>query len=209
MLYQVGQLVVDGFHLVLIEPYDEGGQTVGQLHAIEEPDILEVIEERVGAFDWEQALADARERAVRKTVRVDLPTARKDSTYLVDLSIETRRDVLGARGETLANAGTRVNPLHGYRMQKRYIVFDPSSAAQLEVVRGWQATHRNTVLLATNLALTGEEPVALSRKLGQPVYPANPLIVERFGISEVPAIAEQAGEFLKITTVGIEPLQEF
>ena len=172
---------------------------VGPLYEIEEPDILEIARARIQAEDWQGRLDEARERARRGGMGVELPTASEDRVYWVRTETRVNRDISLPDGRVVAAAGALVNPLEHMRLRHRYVFFDPENPRQLEVVRSWQREHDNLRLIASRIDPLGEEIEALAAELGQPVFPSNALLLERFGVRETPALAEQDGTRIKVT----------
>ena len=174
-------------------------EPVGPLYEIEEPDILEIARARIQAEDWQGRLDEARERARRGGMGVELPTASDDRVYWVRTETRINRDIGLPDGRVVAAAGTLVNPLEHMRLRHRYVFFDPENPGQLEVVKSWQREHDNLRLIASRIDPLGGEIETLAAELGQPVFPSNALLLERFGVRETPALAEQDGTRIKVT----------
>ncbi len=174
---------------------------VGQLSQIEEPNILDELKSRINEFDWSGQMASARERARQKGYGVDLPVASQDKIYRVDISAQINDDIKLPDGRIVAQKGMVINPLHHIAMRYRYVFFDPRDGRQVDQVKQWQDEFSNLKLIATYYQPLSEDSEALIKELGQPIFPANSLLVERFSVLAIPAIVEQDGALLKISQI--------
>lgn len=175
---------------------------VGGTHPIEEPDPIEYARAKAATIDWDQKIQDAKQRYQSQVMGVALPQAERDESYYVDLTVRITEDIKGPGG-VIAKAGAQVNPLAHVLVRSGYVFFDPSSERQLEVVREWLSVHHNLVLIATQIAPLSEERADLITALGQPVYPLNETLANRFQIERVPALVIADGQFLRVAVRGI------
>jgi type-F conjugative transfer system pilin assembly protein TrbC len=179
---------------------------LGNTHEIEEPDPIEFAKAKAETIDWEDKVAQARQRFTTTVTGVDVPQAARDETYYVDLTVRVQEDIEGPKG-LIAKAGTQINPLASMVVKHAYVFFDPSKPRQVEVVRDWQRTHNNLVLIATRMAPVSPERNTLVADLGQPVFTLNQTLADRFQITKVPALVVADGTLLKVSVTGITESQ--
>lgn len=190
-----------------------GKSAHGELYAIAEPDMLSVIEERTKNFDWKPVMARAQERAA-KNLRpgFDLPTATQDGTAYFVPTFRVPHDIKspskdGAGQVLLAKGGQTINLLDYTRLQVPVIVFDPSDKRQAQMVKRWiqqpEFANADLFVVGFNLqAIDAKTPVTveIAQSYKRPVYPFLAKLNERFGVQAVPAIVQQEGPRLRIST---------
>lgn len=173
---------------------------VGQTYAVVEPDILEEIQARAEAYDWDGAVEGAKQRLASYRPGHDLPAAEKDEVYYVDPTITLNQDIYSPEGDQLiAPAGAKVNPLDTVMLERAYIVFDPEARSQKDIVRQWLQARPRSMLIATRYPQGEVGRPAISEELKTDVYTLNEQIVERFALKATPALIEQEGNLLRIT----------
>ncbi len=194
-----GELSLDGAVDWLLSHRPAPANPVGPLSDIEEPNILDEIQQRLENFDWKAQIAKAKENAGHMLQGVFLPPAEKDNTYWVDISTIFKQDITLPDGRVVVKAGTRVNPLDSVRLDHRYVFFDPKDRHQVNIVKKWLRRYNNLTLIATQFKPLADESSALVKELGQLVYPSNSSLIQRFQIHSVPALVEQDNGLLKVT----------
>ncbi len=186
-------------------------KVVGELYAIEEPDILAVIEQRAKNFDWKPVLERAQQR-VAKNLKpgFDLPTANRDSTAYTVPTFTVPHDINspGQDGKSqvaIAKGGQVINLLDHVRLQVPVIVFDASDARQVAMVKRWLARPEMKeadlfVIGSSQPASDSKTPVSveLGNAFKRPVFPWLAKLSERMGVEAVPAIVEQEGGRLRV-----------
>jgi type-F conjugative transfer system pilin assembly protein TrbC len=181
------------------------GSTFGSTYAIEEPDILALIEQRLANIDWQSQVERARAGVFRRTTGTVLPQAREDDSYLVDLTVTVNQDLAGTRGEVFAYQGETVNPFDYMTVQTRYLFFDANSPAQRAIAREWMRQYPYTTLISTVPVEDRLERTAMLKEMGQPVHELNAALISRFSLRAVPAVAYQEGRMLRVDVRGIKP----
>lgn len=190
-----GEISIEGAQREL-----EGGKKkaiAGDAYAIAEPDVLEEIQKRMESYDWDKALAQVKEKIRNYDQRFDLPTAEKDETYDVDLTITVKQDITREEGQIVVPAGTQVNPLSFLTVPTKFIFFDPDSEQQIAQAKKWASSYGDTLVIATHLVDPAGGPT-ISDKIGQPVYPLNSQLAQRFALKAVPSMAWQYGDLLRV-----------
>lgn len=173
---------------------------IGPTYAVVEPDILDEIQSRAEAYDWEGALEGAKERLASYRPGHDLPAAEKDQVYYVDPTITLNQDIYSPQGDLLiAPAGTKINPLDTITLERAYIVFDPEVRAQKDIVRVWLAERPGSMLIATRYPPVAPGKPGIGDEMKADVFTLNEQLVERFALKATPALVEQEGNLLRIT----------
>ncbi|WP_293701580.1 TrbC family F-type conjugative pilus assembly protein, partial [Thiolapillus sp.] len=162
-----GELSLDGAVDWLLSHRPAPANPVGPLSDIEEPNILDEIQQRLENFDWKAQIAKAKENAGHMLQGVFLPPAEKDNTYWVDISTIFKQDITLPDGRVVVKAGTRVNPLDSVRLDHRYVFFDPKDRHQVNIVKKWLRRYNNLTLIATQFKPLADESSALVKELGQ------------------------------------------
>lgn len=179
------------------------GSVVGPSYQIEEPDILELIEQQAAKIDWEAEVERIREGILtQRTTGRSLPHAVHDDSYLVDLTITNNQDLAGPQGDVFATAGQTVNPLDYITLTQKYIFIDANKPRHVEKALAWKQAHGRVTIISTLPVATLERRQEVFTRLGQQVFESNDLLLRRFQIREVPAIAYQEGRMLRIDVAG-------
>jgi len=175
------------------------GQVIGPIFEIEEPNILDLIQKRIAQVDWSDRVMAAKTRALtRRTTGRDLPTSENDQSYLVDLTIVNNRDLKGANGEVFAKRGVSVNPFDYLSSERKYIFFNGNDPSQLNQALSWKKENNYVTLITTLPFGDLESRKDAIRRLGQPVHEINELLIKRFNLTAVPALAYQEGRMLRV-----------
>jgi conjugal transfer pilus assembly protein TraW len=183
------------------------GRAIGPTFAVKEPDVLEILQRRLAEVDWQAQVEKAKARIFQRTTGEPIATARRDDSYLVDLTVTVNQSLEAPNGEVFARAGDTINPFDYMTVQTRYVFFDATSSAQRAVARVWRSQHEYTTLVTTMPVEDPEQRAAMLREMGQPVHEVNPALISRFRLREVPAMAYQDGRMLRVDVKGI-PVHE-
>lgn len=175
------------------------GEVIGPIFDIEEPNILDLIQERIAKVDWAEQVNGAKSRALtRRTTGRDLPTSDTDESYLVDLTIINNRDLKGTTGEVFAKRNVSVNPFDYIATSKRYVFFNGNDPNQLNQALSWKAKYDYVILITTLPFSDLSVRKDAIQRFGQPVHEINELLIKRFKLRAVPAIAYQEGRMLRV-----------
>lgn len=124
----------------------------------------------------------------------------KPRAWLFDPSMTVERDLADTQGRIFAHAGERINPLDQMPTYRRVLVF--LDGADAKEVRFAAAKSKALGADRVMLILTSGAPVELMK--GQHLtfyYDQEGLLTRRFGITQVPAVVERAGNRLRISEV--------
>ncbi|EGF93849.1 type-F conjugative transfer system protein TraW [Asticcacaulis biprosthecium C19] len=182
--------------------------TYGETFDIAEVDLLKMLgaklkkAEQSGQIDQlnQQFAATARRHieeppAVQGVVHTTTP-----KSWLFDPSIVVPRDFADQNGRVFAHAGERINPLERLPTYDKTLVFidgsDPAEVKFALSIRKKLGAERTLIIL------TGGAPMTLMRANKVPVYfDQQGILVQKFGITQVPATVERQGNLLKISEV--------
>lgn len=177
-------------------------RTLGATYKIAEPDIVEEIQKRGAAFDWDKEKARIAERYATNMdgskPLVNLPRVEVSREFYVDPSITLLEDVTDINGKVLAPKGMSINPFATVTFSKSFIAFNPDDAKQLALAQRWAKEFAPVMLLATHLPTPVKNKPTLAQLMGQSVYPLSPELIDRMGIVAVPSLIRQQGMALRI-----------
>ncbi|WP_443743379.1 TrbC family F-type conjugative pilus assembly protein [Sutterella sp.] len=192
---------VEGLHndrwlLEKIEAGEKGdlGQQ-GDVHEIAEPDLIEVMKDRVTKIDWQKKKEEAAARFWEKREYRVFPTASEERVREIDPTILVERDIKDLAGRPIRRAGDRVNPLQIRPFTQTMLIFNPLSEDEMERVLAFQKAHKaahgsNLVLIATQMANKEgwDGYVSVTDRLDSHVFLMTPEIEERWEIEKTPAV---------------------
>ena len=177
----------------------------GAVWRIEEPDLLDEIESRLGNMKASGELArmhsEAAERA-REQLEAPPRVAGIRPAHFIrirrfDPSITIERDIFAHDGKLLAARGTRINPLKKHPLTRALLFID--GTRQVEVAWAIAREKPSVVIL-----LAGR-PLDLMRTHGRAFYfDQGGRLARRFGLLATPSLLEAEGSFVRITEVPLE-----
>lgn len=195
-----GEIAIDGARSMIEN--GQGGRTrppIGPIYGLKEPDMHEQMRAKFDSADWKKIEQNARQRAGQTEINISVPAAPADRTRLVDVSSRLMRDVVGPNGQVLATEGTTINPLMYVAMDEPYIVFDPTSRYETEVVAQWRKQYPGAKLVAVHW------DTRLGAKYDVPVFVLDPLFKRRMQIEHTPSLVQQDGLRMKVTERRVRP----
>ena len=174
---------------------------VGPVVPATEPDLIEVMQQRLAALDLRRYAEGARDRYWQHLAHYDLPQASEPRTHHIDPSVVLAADIKDASGRVIVPAGRRINPLEVMPFSQRLIVFDAARPAQVRLVEQLERRYRDKRVTLIAARLDHEAGWDGFRKLQDglhgPVFVLTSDIKERFQIQRLPSVVEAAGhEFL-------------
>lgn len=161
-----------------------GGEVLGPLVAVAEPDLIEVLQARLAAIDWTARREAAVARFWRRAPFVALEPARAPRIREVDARVRLAEDFWLPDGVRVAEAGAVIDPTALRPLTLTLIVFDGTRPAELPVVEAAMAEAARPVLVTTGLdRLEGwEAHAALEARLGAPVHLLTADLAERLDL---------------------------
>ena len=177
---------------------------MGQTWAIEEPDLLATIGDRLSAMQanggierMQRALVvRARERVMRPTPVRGLVRATAPRRWAYDPSIVVEHDIRDAQGNLIAARGRRVNPLDFVSMRTSLVFVDGDDRAQIE----W-ATKRFSPAKAKIIFTSGSPFLAMKERQRRFFFDQRGQLTSKFGVAHLPAVVRAAGDYLVIEEI--------
>ena len=176
---------------------------IGPTYAINEPNLLAFIEQRLREKERSGELArleaQARSRGTEAVTQpkpvAGLRATETARSFYFDPSFTLDRNILDAQGHLLFAAGLRKNPLEVVSLSKHLLFFDARDRRQVARARELIASHQGKV----KPILTAGSYLDLMKSWRTPVYyDQQGVLVRRFGITQVPALVSQEGMRLRI-----------
>lgn len=169
----------------------------GDIFAIEEPHLIQELQKRIQAKDWEAEKQAAMKRFWDKQNFVELPWAKETRTWTLDPSVLATSDILDADGRVLVKAGTMVNPLSVAPVpwSLALLVIDPLQKEQVTWAKNELAKLKNdnrysqVMVLATRMNRTQgwDFYEQLQDELDHHIYLLMPDLKRRFNLQAVPS----------------------
>jgi len=177
----------------------------GAVWPVEEPDLLDEIEKRLGNMKASGELARMRREAVESArERIEAPPrvagirpARFIRIRRFDPSVTIERDIIAHDGKLIAARGTRINPLEKHPLTRDLLFID--GTRQVEVA--WAIAREKPSVIV----LLAGRPLELMRAHGRAFFfDQGGRLARRFGLAATPSLLEAEGSFLRITEVPLE-----
>lgn len=178
----------------------------GAVFAVIEPDLLAMIRNKLTRLQDSGALermnqefarrSEARIRRPDPVVGIGLATTPRSWTY--DPAITIDHDVFDTKGNAIARAGQRVNPLDLVTVRQSLVFIDADDRDQLE----W-AMRRYTDLTAKIVMVKGAPLEAMTRWRRRFYFDQGGYLTARFGIHAVPAVVEPAGKVMRVSEIPV------
>ncbi|PBN42300.1 type-F conjugative transfer system protein TraW [Sphingobium sp. D43FB] len=180
----------------------------GQAFPITEPDLLATIEARLRRAEASGELARMNEVfAKRVEAKVRRPTpvegitpARVGRSWDYDPTVAIERDIRDQKGNLIAAAGQKINPLDFVAVRQDLVFIDGDNAAEL----AW-ATARYADLKAKIIFVNGSPIEQMTAKKRRFYFDQEGKLTGTFGIEHTPAVVTQAGKVMRISEMVIKP----
>jgi conjugal transfer pilus assembly protein TraW len=177
----------------------------GPTATVTEPSLIEVMKRHLASLDLTASQHRAAERYWGKLQYLELPQATEPRSRRFDPSVMVTADITDARGNVIAPAGSRINPLDLMPFHERVLVFDASRPEQVALARALAARYRDRrlVLIASRLDRTAgwDGFKQLQDGFRAPVYLLNEPIRARFHIERVPALVDAEGRDIVVREI--------
>ena len=185
----------------------------GPVVEIQERDLIELMQERAMAIDWEEQKKGAENRfwSNQQQQMNWLPPVTQTITREMDPHVVVTSDITDAEGNVITPAGTRINPLEIVPFRLGLIIFDATDPKQVELVLSERerllkrVEVREAILMTTQLDTSNgwEQYAAVSNELEQELFLLTPDVKERFEIGRVPTIVEPGDNAFRITEIAL------
>lgn len=178
----------------------------GAVFAVVEPDLLRTIQAKLTRLDQNGEIARMNEVFARRSeakVRrpdpvVGIGLAVRPRTWSYDPGITIDHDVSDTKGNLIARAGQRVNPLDFLPVRQAMVFIDGDVPEQVE----W-ALAKYTELNAKIIMVKGAPLEAMTRYQRRFYFDQGGFLVSRFGIQSVPAVVEQNGSLMRVSEIPV------
>ncbi|WP_210359042.1 type-F conjugative transfer system protein TraW [Sphingomonas beigongshangi] len=180
---------------------------LGQTFPVIEADLLSTIEARLqraqatGEMDrFNATFAKRVEAKVRRPVPVaGITPAEQPRAWNYDPSITLEREIRDHKGQVIAQAGQRINPLDFVSMRQSLVFVDGDDPAEL----AW-ATRRFSELNAKIIFVNGSPIDSMTARKRRFFFDQDGRLTAKFGIRHTPAVVSQAGNQLRVSETVIE-----
>jgi len=166
------------------------------VYPITEPDWLEWLPQQAEKRLREKPVTLSREQLKQAIQRQmpdkNLPEVKALRTYYIDPTVKASQPVADHTGKIVIPAGGNINPLEHLPAFRPIVILDGSRKRQVEWLKK-TITKENPLVL-----ITSGDVVALSSRLGSPIYPAPPDLLSRFSIERVPVILSAEEKLVKV-----------
>ena len=184
--------------------------TFGAVYDIVEKDALKELEEKAKSVDFSKAVdRNALVRRARNFTPEDVKEmrmigpARKDRTFLVDMTYTLERDIKDDKGNVVYPAGYVFNPLNYVAYPRTLVILNGKRSEHIR----WFEESSYAKDAQVTLLLTDGSYSEVSRSLKRPVFYATTKLIETFRIQAVPSVVRQLGAYMEVTEVRIPPKQ--
>lgn len=179
----------------------------GAVYAIAEKDALREIEEKATRADLNRMVnKDELTKKLKnytpedlKAIK-DLPRARKERTFLVDMTYTLEQDIADDKGTVIYPKGYTFNPLD-------YIIYPGTLVILNGAIReqvAWFTASPYSRDLSVKVLITDGSYADLSKVLKRPVFYASKAVIEAFRIRAVPSVVRQEGRFMEVKEIVVE-----
>lgn len=177
------------------------GQT-GQAFPVIEPDLLATIETRLKRAEASGELARTNEMfAKRAEAKVRRPTpvsgispAKEARTWDFDPTVRVEHDIRDQKGNLIAAAGQRINPLDFVPIRQALVFVDGDNPEQM----AW-AMSRFTDLNAKIIFVKGSPIEAMTSRKRRFYFDQEGKLTSKFGIEHTPAVVRQTGRVMRVS----------
>ena len=177
---------------------------LGRTWPVAEPDLLQTIAGRLGAMQasggiarMQRALAARAEARVRRPEPVaGLATTEEPRRWTHDPSIVVEADIRDHKGQLIAAAGTRINPLASVTLRQTLVFVDGDDPKQIRwATGGWRASQAKIILVR------GSPFDLMNVHQRRFFFDQRGSLTARFGIEHVPALVRAQGKVLAVEEV--------
>jgi conjugal transfer pilus assembly protein TraW len=174
---------------------------VGTVFLVIEPDLLRVIEAKLKAMQatgqvdaMNQRLTDrTRAKVNRPDPVTGIALTTRPRSWLYDPSVVIDHDIRDHKGQLIAAAGKRVNPLDYVVIRTPLVFIDGDDAAQV----AWAVKRFGDK--AKLILIKGAPLELMTQRQRRFYFDQNGTLTRKFGITAVPAVVEQSGHVMRVS----------
>lgn len=177
--------------------------TLGHTFEIIEPDLLEVIQDKLETLRAKGTLLQHQTIIQSKTIEalqnpkpvLGLIKTKQARAFEYNPSIQVPQDLKDHEGRVFVKAGAILNPLDFFTWSQKLVFIDGEDELQLE----WALKQRAKIVLVNG------SPLELTQQYQRPIYfDQNALLTQKLGIRQIPAQVFQDHKCLKIEELLLE-----
>jgi conjugal transfer pilus assembly protein TraW len=178
----------------------------GAVFAVVEPDFLRTIQAKLTRLEQSGEITRMNEEFARRSeakVRRPAPVvgvgfAVRPRTWTYDPGMTLDHDVSDTKGNLIAKAGQRVNPLDLVTVRQAMVFIDGDVPEQVEWALG-----KYTDANAKIIMVKGAPLEAMTRYQRRFYFDQGGFLIGRFGIQAVPAVVEQNGRVMRVSEIPV------
>ncbi|MDE2441284.1 MAG: type-F conjugative transfer system protein TraW [Betaproteobacteria bacterium] len=178
----------------------------GAVFAVVEPDFLRTIQAKLTRLEQSGEITRMNEEFARRSeakVRRPVPVvgvgfAVRPRTWTYDPGMTLDHDVSDTKGNLIAKAGQRVNPLDLVTVRQAMVFIDGDVPEQVEWALG-----KYTDANAKIIMVKGAPLEAMTRYQRRFYFDQGGFLIGRFGIQAVPAVVEQNGRVMRVSEIPV------
>lgn len=171
-------------------------ESAGAVYPVVEPDVR-IEMKRKAAEKWKQQQKEYRDKihAYQPANLQQLPDAKQDRTFAVDMTYTLDRNLTDKNGKVLYPIGYRFNPLEYMSLTIGLVVIDGADPAQVRWFKKstYSSNHKMKLLLSGGYAQS------LSSELNRAVFYLDKNIADRFQLVAVPCVVVQRNKHIQVT----------
>ena len=179
---------------------------IGTVYPISEADFLEWIKARMqekiqnGEFArWQQEQIQAIKYSVDRPEPVaGLTPTQQTRSWLYNPTLTLTHDLLDVKGQLRLPAGTHLNPLDSVTWTKTLLFYDGDDPAQVSWAKAMNLQLKGQVLLILTQGSVSEQAEIMKQRV---YFDQGGQLVQRFGITHIPASVSQEGKQLRVQEV--------
>lgn len=182
----------------------------GSVAKIEEPNLIEVMKEKLNLVDWEEKKQTAVENYWKAQKYNKLPPASETVTRTLDPSVILTEELTDSDGVTILEKGTVINPLEKLPFNRILFVFNPTRKAEVEYVKSQledlTLQDGRVVLIASEFDKNGgwNWYKNITNGFNRPLYKLLPDIIKRWDVRYTPTIIRAENKHFRIEEVNVE-----
>ena len=179
----------------------------GAVYAIAEKDALREIEEKAAKADLNRMVN--KDELTKKLTHYtpedlkavkDLPPAKKERTFLVDMTYTLEQDIADDKGNVVYPKGYTFNPLDYVVYPRVLVIMNGAKREQL----AWFTASPYGRDPSVKVLITDGSYAEISKALKRPVFYASQAVVEVFRVSAVPSVVRQKGRLMEVREIAVK-----
>lgn len=183
--------------------------TLGPVRSISEPNLMDVIKERIKHINWKKKEQYAANHAWDSVHNYDLPPATKDRVFKIDPTVTAKKDIRDANGDIIVHKGQKVNPLDVRPFDEVLIVFNPLREKEVQLTKEMVEKAQKEdvkivpVLSQINKAEGWKMYNRVQKEIHHRVFMLMPDLKEEFHITHTLSVVRASGRYFQLREVKV------